>query len=110
MNGGITEVHVLFLERRECIVANAIEQVLFPCFLGAEIIGVQCLVFLVLHDNLLALCCTHSGCKGRGRICAWVGWSCVDPSRIADYDPILVFGYHACEETVALSFGKMGGL
>ncbi len=107
VDGCVAKVYVLLLEQRKRIVIYAVEYWLFPCFLGAKIIDVQRLLFLVLRYNLFALSRTQSAGKGLGRIRAGVGGRCVDLIRVGDYDSILFLGYRACEESVALSFGEM---
>ncbi len=76
--------------------------------MGAKIIGVRCLFFLVLCNELFLLGRVHSCYEGCGRVRARIRWGHVHPSRVADDYPILFLGYHAGEEAVALPVNKMG--
>ncbi len=110
MDCGVPKIDVLLFKVCESIVAHAVEQEFFVCFLRAEVVGVQRLFFLVACDDLLTLCRAYVGAKCRSLVDPRISWCCVDPRRIVDYDAVFCLWYNCGKEAVSLPFDEVGGL
>ncbi len=63
MDGYIAKVVVLLIQRRQIIIAYAIQKKFLPCYLCAEILGVLQMCFLVLRGDLFSMGYAHSCCR-----------------------------------------------